>query len=123
MKIALLSLALCLAAVTASAGDKKPADYPLTAHVLLSRNTAGGQTQWLDAVIDGRQVELEGQSGGVLALGDYKARILKGSYTETRPNSYDTYLQYEFLFPDGHTRPYFLVGLETTGATAPPVQP
>jgi len=86
-----------------------PADYTLTAHVTASHGL--NQLQDLQAVIDGRQVQLQGLSFGTLALGDYKARISKGGYSATKPNAYDLQITYEFLFPDGHTRPYALVGL------------
>jgi hypothetical protein len=123
MKKALAALCLLLMPSFAFAGDKKapnPADYPLTAHVVLSRATlppnVGVQT--IEAVIDGKEVVLEGGSFGVLALGDYKARISEGSYSSTKPNAYDTYIKYELLFPDGHTRSYQLIGLGFGGEAA-----
>jgi hypothetical protein len=106
---------LALLPTLALAGDKQPpspAEYPLTVHVVASRvlYLNNQSVQQLFAVVDGRQVELEGTSAGVLALGDYKAR-LDGSFTPTKPNAYDIKVAYEFLFPDGHTRPYGVVGL------------
>ena len=106
---------LALLPALALAGDKQPpnpADYPLAVHVVASRAlfTNNQSIQQLFAVVDGRQVELEGSSAGVLALGDYKARLI-GSYTPTKPNAYDIRVAYEFLFPDGHTRPYGVTGL------------
>ena len=65
--------------------------------------------QVLKVSIDGKQYELAGSVNDVLAFatGDYKARLVKVE----RKASYE-YLQiYEFLFSDGKTRKYYVVGL------------
>ena len=119
MKSFLLVLCLCLIPSVALAGDKPPKDYPLTAHVVASHNSVGANIQLLEAVIDGKQVTLFGNAMGVLALGDYKARVSSGSYTQTTPNAYDLRITYEFLFPDGHSRTYRLTGLGFPGPASP----
>jgi hypothetical protein len=115
MKKVLLGLLLMQATVLMAATKPNPADYTVTAHVVASHS--GGQIQLIYAMIDGQEVELQGNSLGVLALGDYSARLLK---TDHSPNTYDMYLTYEFLFPDGHTRPYLLIGFGPGDGVAAP---
>ena len=112
MRNTLFALTLFLSPVLALAGTRQApnaADYPLTAHVVVSRNLpVRSNSQELEAIIDGKQVVLFGNSMGVLALGDYKARIASGSLVN--PISQDVSLTYEFLLPNGHKRTYILVG-------------
>jgi len=42
-----------------------------------------------------------------LVPGDYKAKLVRDDHK----NAYDSFQDYEFLFPDGKTREYFLVGI------------
>ena len=44
--------------------------------------------------------------GQLLVLGDYKAKLVKDEHRTT----YDSYQVYEFLFPDGKTRKFQVVG-------------
>jgi hypothetical protein len=63
-------------------------------------------TQVLETTIDNQPVELTGNSMGVLALGDYKARISTAVHGPRNPNSYDIYKGYDLLMPDGTARTY-----------------
>ena len=97
-------------------------DYPLTVHV--SRSRVGFICYWaqtpclgpqlLTATIDGTEYELAtgdfkvgGRRIAVLALGDYKARILKDEHK----NPYEIIRVYEFLFPDNTTEHFAVVGI------------
>jgi hypothetical protein len=113
MKKILLSLLLCTTFAVASTPD--PAAYTITVHVIAStsrgisegqNNYGGNEEQRLQVVIDGKKYELQGFSRGVLALGDYKAKL-----TETHRNSYDINQAYQFLMPDGKTRNFTLIGI------------
>jgi hypothetical protein len=128
MKKALLArLTLCLLLLPsfAFAGDKKaanPADYPLIVHVVASYNRGVGiapivdQLQTIDAVIDGKSVELQtpSRTNGVLALGDYKAKLIHTYIPVKNPGAYDIDQTYQLLFSDGRTRDFVLVGLRDT---------
>lgn len=96
-----------------------PAEYTIPVHVRSSRlvefcsDVTGGSNicgweQQLSVTINGKKYDL--QSGthakALLHVGDYKARIV-----EDKSQRYYEYVRtYEFLFPDGLTRKYFLVG-------------
>lgn len=104
MKKTLLPL-LLLCTTFAVASGPSPVAYTITVHVIAS-NSWEGNTQRLHVIIDGKKYELEGLSEGVLALGDYKAKL-----TEIHRNSYDIYQTYQFLMPDGKTRDFSLTGI------------
>ena len=82
-------------------------DSTLNVHVVESRALLFGNdhpVQQIKVVIDGYRYELEADSpGGVLALGDYKARL-----QEQSGNGYDIRRTYIFLLPDGKTRNFHL---------------
>lgn len=86
--------------------------FPITVHVVTSRWLSGGGQQF-DAEIDGQQVELtNGERQGILALGDYPARIAHSVHSSgSPPNTYDIYRGYDLLLPDGKTRTYTVTGL------------
>lgn len=108
---------VCWAAPNAS-------DYKLTVHVSESRIAyicdayfkipCLGPEQ-LTATIDGKKYELaEGDyfkrassRRGLLATGDYKARIVRDEHVK----SYETIRVYELLFPDNTTQRYSVVGV------------
>lgn len=74
-----------------------------------SASLASGLTgeQKLDVTIDGKKYELAATGNGyLLALGDYKAKLVKDAHMGT----YDSLRIYEFLFPDQHTRKFNVVG-------------
>ena len=108
MKKITLTLLLLLSAFTLAGSNPNPADYTVNVHVSRSRNRGG---QRLNAVIDGKKHEFEVYGGGggamLLALGDYKAKLVKDEHKGT----YDSLQIYEFLFPDQKTRKFLVVGL------------
>jgi hypothetical protein len=115
-----LVLALLLVQTTflcAAKPQPNPADYTITVHVVFSRSEPYGEgvayqpMQELETVINGQHVELRTTNPGVLALNDYKARILPTPHTPKNANASDVYLSYEFLLPDGTTRMYDVTGL------------
>jgi hypothetical protein len=96
-----------------------PADYTIAVHVQFSRLTlnCGDVTngssicrwmQHLTVLIDGKKYELDGaiKSVDLLRVGDYKAKVLK----EETKRAYEYSRTYEFLFPDGSTRDYYVAG-------------
>ena len=116
--LALVLLLSTPAALHAAANkDTNPADYPITVHVLSSAsqvaevNGAAYVSQVLEVVIDGQPMQLTGYSNGVLALGDYKARIASSIHGPRKPNTYDVYKGYDFLMPDGKVRTYTVTRL------------
>jgi hypothetical protein len=66
-------------------------------------------------VIDGKKYEMNSNDyvGAALLTGDYKAKLLRD---ESPPDAadpsahYEYHQRYEFLFPDGKTRMYLVVG-------------
>jgi hypothetical protein len=103
-----------------------PAEYTVAVHVYSSgmasicNNTFGSPgcklRQHLNVVIDGKKYELNSKNYADAALmtGDYKAKLITGEppdpYTDKPPTSYEYHQIYEFLFPDGKTRRYLVVG-------------
>jgi hypothetical protein len=88
-----------------AAGGPNPAEYTVNVHVSSSSMDAHG-TQLLDVVIDGKKYELRSELpiGRLLALGDYKAKLVTN-----RKAAYESFQVYEFLLPD-KTRQYDVVG-------------
>lgn len=121
-KIAFAILLLCSA--VAWAGDPNPSEYTINIHVSSSRlmiepvSTSTSNVQRLGATIDGKKYELESVNNGripftlgsyrpiVLALGDYKAKLVED---EHKP-SYESYQVYELLFPDNKRARFVVVG-------------
>jgi hypothetical protein len=114
--------ALLIMASALAWAKPKPADYTLTAHVrssrlgqecesVLGRTDCSGKLH-LIVVINERQYELAGYYDYLLVLGDYKARLVPEdtSTSDNPPAAYDYRRKYEFLFPDGKTRKYDVVG-------------
>jgi hypothetical protein len=119
MKKTVLLIPLLLA--TCSWAATNPDDYSIDVHVTSSRwfmepSTIGPRArQKLDVIIDGKKYELEAFAfpgnieAGVtlLALGDYKAKLIQGQHKTT----YEASQTYEFLLPDKKTRKFIVVGL------------
>lgn len=109
MKYAAIALAFLLPA-TAFAATPNPAEYAVVVHVTSSRTveTHDGISQDLTATIDGRRVELEGAIThlDVLRTGDYNAKLIK----QDEAHAYEYRWVYEFLFADGKTRSFAVVG-------------
>lgn len=118
MKKVIFAIFLIAPALTL-AQKPDPAGYTIAVHVRSSRlveicstvtggsNICGWQQQ-LSVTIGGKKYEL--QSGAfvkaLLRVGDYKAKISE----DKSQRAYENARTYEFLFPDGLTRKYFLVG-------------
>lgn len=105
MKVITLDVPL-LSALAWVGGGSHPADYTANVHVSSSSIDLAGH-QVLDVVIDAKKYELRSELpiGHLLALGDYKAKLVKNDHQ----TAYDSFQVYEFLFPD-KTRPYVVVG-------------
>ena len=112
MKKLALTLLLMTTTVAFAAKKVNPAEYTITVHVVGSANRS--QIQHLEVIIDGQPVELSSTIGygGLLALGDYKAKFIDMS-----PNThatYDYWKRYEIYFPsDGAVRDYDEVAIGT----------
>lgn len=95
------------------------ADYNLTIHVSETRigtdcgvavgNSTCKSVQLLSALVDGAKYELESETffpKGIVALGDYKARLIPGQEKPT----HELNRSYELMFPDGSTRKFRVIG-------------
>jgi hypothetical protein len=103
------ALFILLLVATISAAAPKPDDYPVMIHVSSSQRLYIGSSlgAQLNVTIDGKRYVLEGPwANGLLALGDYKAKLIK----EERKTTYESKLQYQLLFPDGKTRIFDVAG-------------
>jgi hypothetical protein len=122
MKKLALALLLLLSTTAAFAATDKPdpAGFPVKVHVITSSSrplydgTLSLPQQILETTLNGQPTELTGISMGVLALGDYPARISTKVHGPRNPNTYDIYLGYDLLMPDGTTRTYTVTRLGPT---------
>jgi hypothetical protein len=117
MKMSLFAILLMVPAM-ALADKPNPAAYTITVHVQSSKlvNDCGSTFKGSNCdselqmvvLIDGKKYELQDErpNNSVIHVGDYKARIVK----EDTSRSYSYTRTYEFLFPDGTTRTYAVVG-------------
>ncbi len=109
-KIFLATLLFSFIAFAWAGSNPNPAEYTVNIHVNASRMVpeGGARFQKLSVLIDGKKYELEsdGVPNMLLALGDYKAKLVKDEHKVT----YDSYQIYEFLFPDEKTRKFIVVG-------------
>ena len=106
MKKTLAFVILLFSALAWARSAPNPTDYTLIVHVTSSRITDRGSLR-LTVTIDGKKIELNGFGPILLLPGDYKAKLIRDAHK----NTYDSFQDYEFLFPDGKTRKYFLVGI------------
>ena len=117
MKKALLATVLTVPCLCL--GEKpapNPADYTIPVDVtashlvMLCSSSACSWHEVMEVVIGGKKYELSEGSvrNDLLRTGEYKAKILKDE--TTRP--YEYMRTYEFLFADGKTRQYLVVGEE-----------
>jgi hypothetical protein len=119
---------LFLLPVIAWAEKPNPADYTVNVHVQSSRielncgdvtngSNICGLQQHLSVLIDGKKFELAGPTTSkkvhllpgpsqVLRVGDYEAKAVNA----VNDHAYEYSLNYEFLFPDGETRKYLVIG-------------
>jgi hypothetical protein len=97
---------LLFSALVRAAGGPNSAEYTVNVHVNSSSMDRHG-TQLLDVVIEGRKYALRSELpiGRVLAIGDYKAKLVTN-----HESAYESLQVYEFLLPD-KTRRYEVVGL------------
>lgn len=113
-KIALL--VVLLLSVFSSA-EPNPNEYHITVHVssaqLLVQTSAFGKglvIQRLHVIINGKKYELEAearhQGHVLLALGDYKAKLVEDKHKTT----YESSQKYELLFPDKTTGEFIVTG-------------
>jgi hypothetical protein len=103
MNGALLVVLLLLGTLAPAA--QTPDQYPINVHVTSSYQLPCGQG--LDVVIHAKKYQLCGvPRGGLLALGDYKAKLTKDEHQ----TAYESSQEYEFLFPDNKTRKFGVVG-------------
>ena len=107
MKRAALFVLLLVATLAPAA--PAPDEYSINVHVTSSYLVGAGQG--LDVVINSKKYQLSGFSGAtrsasVLALGDYKAKLIKDEHR----TAYESRQEYEFLFPDSKTKKFIVVG-------------
>jgi hypothetical protein len=104
MKTAALFVLLLFAALAPAA--PAPDDYSTNVHVTSSYLLGGAQG--LDVVIHAKKYQLSGDpiGGALLALGDYKAKLVKDEH----PTAYESRQEYEFLFSDNKTKKFIVVG-------------
>ena len=89
--------------------DPNPADYTTTVHVSACHLSFVSLTtlQNLDVVINGKAYQLQAISNdGVLALGDYKAKLVQ----DVHKTAYESSQTYEFLFSDMKVRKFSVIG-------------
>ena len=113
-KIALMFLLLQTSLALGASDKPNPADFTVKVHVISSGTPWDGaaSVQVLETVIDNQAVELRAtNSTGLLALGDYPARLLAGWQQPKHPNSYDIYRAYDLLMPDGAKRTFVVTRL------------
>jgi hypothetical protein len=114
-------------AVAFASDQPNPADFSIKVHVVSSRSRAvpnsinnGIAAQFLETIIDNQPVELGCTSAGVLALGDYPARLSTKVHAPSKhPNTYDIYQGYDLLMPDKEIRTCSVTGLGPIPATNP----
>jgi len=103
-----LAVVVCLLVVGSAAAQKErysqshrpdPLEYPLVVRVTHARVTGAGPAGvlHLDALVDGKKVELETPASGLLHIGEYRARIVASDDKKSGWFS----RSYELLFSDG----------------------
>jgi len=120
MKRVLAVLALVIPALGFAAAPNAQ-EYSIQVHVAkswIAVDCGGGRCSpvvRLEVLIDGKKFQLEDQKprSAVLRPGDYSAKLLKNPRAINISHAaYDDMKTFEFLFPDGQTRKYDLVGEE-----------
>jgi hypothetical protein len=109
----LLIFGLVLSACVSATTPAKQPEYNVNVHVSASRTVKHSESspryQYLNVIIDGRKYELESVLGidGLLAVGDYKARL---STDDHKHGGSDILQLYEFQLRDKWTREFLVVG-------------
>jgi hypothetical protein len=116
MKKLVLVVLLLSAFSFAANKPANPADYNVNVHVSATSvqfSTDGVGHPFLNVVIAGKNYQLlseQGEAGHkattILPLGDYKAKLV----TDEHDTVYRSIQSYEFLFPDGKTAKFDVVG-------------
>ena len=101
------ALFVLLLAATLAPAAPAPDEYSINVHVTSAYLTASGG-QGMDAVIHAKKYQLGGdpRGGSILALGDYKAKLIKDEH----PTAYESDQEYQFLFPDNKTKKFTVIG-------------
>jgi hypothetical protein len=107
MKIAIVVLLMSGFAWAGKTSTPNPAEYNTNIHVSASRYVfyANLTFSHLDVSIGGKKYELECPLVELLALGDYKAKLVQDEHK----TAYESIQTYEFLFPDNKTLKYKVV--------------
>jgi hypothetical protein len=103
------ALVVMLLVATFAPAARTPDEYPITVHVTSAYYLGAviSHAQGLDVIIDGRKYALRGTNDvALLAIGDYKAKLVKDVHKTT----YESYQEYELLFPDKKTGKFVVVG-------------
>lgn len=115
MKKLVLLLLLVPSAVLFAEKQLNPVDFALKVHVISSatqivlEDKSTFFAQVLQTTVNGQAEELTVYSRneqGLLALGDYHARVHSKPHSPRAANAYDIYRSYDLLLPDGTTRTY-----------------
>jgi hypothetical protein len=107
-----LALVFLLLSSCALGTDAKSAQSLVNIHVSATRMVPGGPVsgmfQLLTVTIEGRKYEIESIASvnALLALGDYKAKLVKDEH----PITSDSWQVYEIQLPGGKTRKFVIVG-------------
>jgi hypothetical protein len=99
-----------LFSAVAWAADPNPAEYTINVHVSSSRlvlETLLLFSQELDVGIEGKYELSAANANALLALGDYKATLVKDEHR----TAYESFRVYEFLLPDKKIRKFTVVGV------------
>ena len=104
MKKITLAVLLMLSAFAWAGATPNPTDYIINVHV--TRAHYSHSLQKLDVVINEKKFELEGSESMLLALGDYKAKLVKDDHR----SSYGSSQEYEFLYPDQKIKRFWVIG-------------
>lgn len=125
MKKFLLTLLLLPTPSLLAADKPNPADFPMKIHILSSESRTEYSQQLtvslqiIHVVIDNQPLELTANAGGVLALGDYPARISPTVHSPKNWSPYDIVKGYEFLMPDGKLRTFTITAFEPATPSTP----
>ena len=110
MKTLTLAVLLLTSASVWAGSPSAASEYTINVHVTSSEMVLEGTnfaySQRLKVVINSKKYELRATTNALLALGDYKAKLVR----DTHSTAYDSFQVYEFLFPDNKTRKFDVVG-------------
>lgn len=109
----LVLVVLLLSAFSFAANKPNPADYNVDVHVSAS-SLDEGAFPFLNVIIDGKNYLLRSEKGtvnrdgaAIIVLGDYKAKVV----VDVHNSAHELTQVYEFLFSDGKTMKFDVVGI------------